>query len=108
MLAGSLRGVLSQILCPRADGTGRIPATELLFASTALRNVIREGDTHKVDALFQSGRAEGMHCLDDALFRLAQEGLVSGEDAHRRANDKSRFERWVASRDERGDATDGG
>jgi len=95
MLAGSLQGVLSQILCPRADGEGRIPATELLFASTALRNVIREGETHKVDALFQSGRAEGMHRLDDSLFRLAQEGKVSGEDAHRRANDKSRLERFL-------------
>ncbi len=95
MLAGSLEGILSQILCPRADGTGRIPATELLFATTALRNVVREGDTHKVDALFQSGRAEGMHRLDDCLFRLASAGLVSGEDAHRRAGDKSRFERFL-------------
>ena len=95
MLAGSLQGILSQILCPRADGSGRIPATELLFASTALRNVIREGDTHKVDTLFQSGRGEGMHRLDDCLFRLAQQQLISGEDAHRRANDKSRFDRFL-------------
>ncbi len=95
MLADSLQGVLSQILCPRADGTGRVPATELLFTSTALRNVIREGATHKVDALFQSGRAEGMHRMDDALFRLASEGTISGDDAFLRAGDKQRFERFA-------------
>ncbi len=100
MLADSLQGVLSQILCPRAEGDGRVPATELLFGSTALRSVIREGTTHKVDSLFQSGRSEGMHRLDDDLFRLAAEGIVSGEDAHRRANDKSRFERFLPSQDD--------
>jgi twitching motility protein PilT len=95
MLADSLQGVLSQILCPTADGEGRVPATELLFASTALRAVIRDGATHKVDSLFQSGRSRGMHRLDDDLFRLATEGIVAGEDAYRRANDKSRFDRFL-------------
>jgi len=100
MLADSLQGVLSQILCPLAEGDGRVPATELLFASTALRAVIREGATHKVDSLFQSGRSQGMHRLDDDLFRLASEGVVSGAAADRRANDKSRFERFPTSEDD--------
>ncbi len=95
MVAGSLRGVLSQILCARADGAGRVPATELLFASTALRAVVREGAMHKVDALFQSGRAEGMHRLDDSLYRLTGEGVIDGIEAYQKANDKSRFERFV-------------
>ena len=72
-----------------------MPATELLFATTALRSVIREGSTHKVDSLFQAGRSQGMHRLDDDLFRLASEGIVSGPDAYRRANDKSRFDRFL-------------
>ncbi len=95
MLSESLQGVLSQILCPLADGTGRVPATELLFATTALRAIIREGATHKVDSLFQAGRSEGMHRLDDDLFRLAKSETISGEEAYRKSNDKSRFERFL-------------
>ncbi len=95
MLADSLQGILSQILCPIAQGDGRVPVTELLFASTALRAVVREGATHKVDSLFQSGRSEGMHRLDDDLFRLATDGVITGDDAIRRASDTSRFDRFL-------------
>ena len=100
MLAESLQGVLSQILCPRADGTGRVPATELLFTSMALRSIVREGATHKVDSLFQSGRAEGMHRLDDSLLGLVDEGAITGEEAFRKALDKSRFERFMPQNDD--------
>ena len=95
MLAGSLQGVLSQILCRRIDETGRVPATELLFTSTALRAVIREGAAHKIESMLQAGRADGMHRMDDSLFRLASEGVIAGEEAYRKASDKSRFDRFV-------------
>jgi len=95
MLAGSLRGVLSQILCRRIDETGRIPATELLFDSTAIRAVIREGSAHKIESMLQGGRSEGMHRMDDSLFRLASDGLIAGEEAFRKAGDKGRFQRFV-------------
>jgi twitching motility protein PilT len=95
MLAESLQGVLSQILCRRADVEGRIPATELLFTSTALKSVIREGAAHKIESMLQAGRAEGMHRMDDSLFRLASEGMISGEEAYRKASDKARFGRFV-------------
>jgi len=97
MLASSLQGVLSQILCRRVDEAGRIPATELLFTSTALRSVIREGAAHKIESMLQAGRNEGMHRMDDSLFRLAIEGSISGEEAYRKATDKSRFQRFVGS-----------
>ncbi|MHC4549853.1 MAG: type IV pilus twitching motility protein PilT [Planctomycetota bacterium] len=95
MLAGSLQGVLSQLLCPRIDEEGRIPATELLFTSTALRAVIREGAAHKIESMLQAGRGEGMHRMDDSLYRLAAEGVISGEEAYRKASDKSRFLRFL-------------
>jgi len=95
MLAESLRGVLSQILCRRIDEPGRIPATELMFSSTALRSVIREGAAHKIESMLQGGRAQGMHRMDDALFRLATEGSIAGEEAFRKSADKSRFLRFV-------------
>jgi len=97
MLASCLQGVLSQILCRRIDERGRIPATELLFTSTALRSVIREGAAHKIESMLQGGRAEGMHRMDDSLYRLAQEGLIAGEEAFRKAGDKARFQRFVAA-----------
>ncbi|MCZ6572085.1 MAG: PilT/PilU family type 4a pilus ATPase [Planctomycetota bacterium] len=95
MLAGSLQGVLSQILCRRADGTGRVPATELLFSSTAVRSVIREGASHKIESILQAGRSEGMHSMDDSLLRLVQDGSIEGFEAYRKATDKSRFHRFI-------------
>jgi len=97
MVAGSLQGALSQILCRRVDEEGRIPATELLFTSNALRAVIREGASHKIESMLQAGRAEGMHRMDDSLFRLASDGVIAGEEAYRKASDKGRFQRFTQS-----------
>jgi twitching motility protein PilT len=91
MLSESLQGVLSQLLLKRADGSGRVPATELLFTSTALKSVIREGAAHKIESMLQAGRAEGMHRMDDSLYHLAEVGAVAGEEAYRMASDKQRF-----------------
>jgi twitching motility protein PilT len=98
MLAGSLQGVLSQLLCRSLDGEGRVPATELLFTSTALRSVIREGAAYKIESMLQGGRSEGMHRMDDSLFQLARGGTIAGEEAYRKAQDKSRFLRFMEQR----------
>ena len=66
-----------------------------MFTSTALRSVIREGAAHKIESMLQSGRAAGMHRMDDSLFRLASEGKIAGEEAYRKAVDKSRFVRFI-------------
>ncbi len=97
MVAGSLQGALSQVLCRRIDGDGRIPATELLFTSTALRAVIREGASYKIESMLQAGRADGMHRMDDSLFRLVSDGVIAGEEAYRKATDKSRFQRFTSA-----------
>lgn len=95
MLAETLEGVLSQILCRRAGGEGRVPATELMFVNTAIRSMIREGESHKIDSALLTGRSQGMHRLDDSLLRLATEGTISGEEAFSKANEKDRFTRFL-------------
>jgi twitching motility protein PilT len=95
MLAETLQGVLSQILCRRANGEGRVPATELMFVNTAIRSMVRNGESHKIDSAIQSARAQGMHRLDDSLFRLAMEGVIAGEEAWQKANEKDRFTRFL-------------
>jgi twitching motility protein PilT len=74
-----------------------VPATELLFTSTALRSTIREGASHKVESMIKAGKAEGMHTMDDSLYRLAESGAVAGDDAYRKSNDKARFLRFAAT-----------
>jgi twitching motility protein PilT len=95
MLAGSLAGVASQLLLRTADGKGRCAAIELLLRTTALANVIREGNTPMINSLIQGGRKEGMQMMDDALFAYAKEGKITGEDAWLKANNKKRFEEFA-------------
>ncbi len=95
MLAGSLAGVASQLLLRTADGKGRCAAIELLLRTTALANVIREGNTPMINSLIQGGRKEGMQMMDDALFAFAKEGKITGEDAWLKANNKKRFEEFA-------------
>jgi len=94
MLADSLKGVLSQVLCRLTEGEGRVPATELLFTNLAVRSVIREGAAHKIESMLQAGKAEGMHRMDDSLYHLVEQGTVSGEEAYRKSLDKGRFQRF--------------
>ncbi|MCE9637584.1 MAG: PilT/PilU family type 4a pilus ATPase [Planctomycetes bacterium] len=95
MLAETLEGVLSQILCRRATQDGRVPATELMFVNIAIRSMIRDGESHKIDSALQSGRSQGMHRLDDSLFRLAMDGAIAGDEAFSKANEKERFTRFL-------------
>jgi twitching motility protein PilT len=95
MLAGSLAGVASQLLLRTADGKGRCAAIELLLRTTALSNVIREGNTPMINSLIQGGRKDGMQMMDDALFAFAKEGKITGEDAWLKANNKKRFEEFA-------------
>ena len=68
MLAGSLQGVLSQLLCARVDVEGRHPATELLFTSMALRSVIREGAAHKIESMLQAEEFATIHMGSSRYF----------------------------------------
>jgi len=78
-LAGALQGVVSQTLCKRADGPGRAVATEVMVATPAIRNLIREGKTHQVYSAMQAGKQLGMHTMDQHLSDLVRQGRISYE-----------------------------
>lgn len=78
-LAGALQGVVSQTLCRRSDGPGRVVATEVMLATPAIRNLIREGKTHQIYSSMQAGSQQGMHTMDQHLAELTRSGRISYE-----------------------------
>jgi len=88
MISESLRGVISQQLIPRADGTGRLLAIETLTNTPAVSHVIREARTFMLPGIIQTGRKQGMQLMDDALIDLHTRGLISAEETLARADQK--------------------
>jgi len=80
-LALSLQAVLSQTLVPRIDRPGRIAAFEVLIATAAVRNVIREHRTHQLHGLIETGTDHGMQLMDTHLLDLCRRGIISYEQA---------------------------
>lgn len=95
MLAESLEGVIAQKLLPKIDGKGRAAALEIMLASTAIRNLIREGKTFQIPSVIQTGTAIGMQSLDMALRDLVKAGIVDRKVAATRAFDKQSFEQHM-------------
>lgn len=93
-LANILMAVCSQRLVP-AIGGGRVVAAEILVANPAVRNIIREGKTHQLDAVIQTGAEEGMQTMDRTLVGLVQDGTITYDDARSFAVDLSEFERLM-------------
>jgi twitching motility protein PilT len=82
MLAESLRGVVAQVLLPRADHHGRVPAVEILANIPAVSNLIREGKTFQLPSIMQTGRAHGMFTLEAAIYDLINKNLISRADGN--------------------------
>jgi twitching motility protein PilT len=76
-LAGALQGVVCQTLAKTKDGEGRVAATEVLMATPAIRNMIREGKTHQIYSAMQAGAQYGMHTMDQHLADLVNNGQIS-------------------------------
>lgn len=93
-LSGVLKGVVTQCLVPLMDG-GRIAATEILTGTDAVLSQIREGKTHQLGTLMQSGAANGMHSLDSDLSRLVMQGLIEKKTALKYAQDRREIEQLV-------------
>lgn len=91
MVSESLRGIVSQQLIPRADGTGRVLALEVLTNNSAVGNLIRDGKTYMLPGVIQTGRKSGMRLMDDSLMELLNQGIISGEEAFARCEQKSLF-----------------
>jgi twitching motility protein PilT len=80
-LAMTLQAVITQKLLRRADMRGRVPATEVLIATPAIRTLIRDGKTYQIYSSIEMGQEYGMHTLKQNLNQLFREGMVSLEDA---------------------------
>lgn len=79
-LATVLRGIISQVLLPKIDG-GRVAAFEVLLATPAVRNLIREKQMHQIPSMMQLGQRQGMQTLQDDIARLVDSGTVRAADA---------------------------
>jgi twitching motility protein PilT len=80
-LSMALRGVVTQALCPTADGNGRTIIAEIMMATPAIRNLIREGKSHQMNSFIQSGRADGMLAFDQHLAERVRQQIITYEAA---------------------------
>jgi len=90
-MSDGLRAIIAQVLFKRIDVKGRVPALEILIATPAVRNLIREAKTHQVNSMIQTGKKYGMQLLDDAIMELLEKRRISAEEAYAKSNDKGRF-----------------
>jgi len=88
-LSLTLLAVLAQRLLPRQDGKGRLPVMEIMVANNAVRNLIREGKTHQLGTVIQTGQGEDMQTLERSLHQRYSEGLISLDAALAHANDEN-------------------
>jgi len=93
-LSTSLEAVVSQQLLPRLGG-GRVAAIEVLVATSAVRNLIREGKTYQIYSVIETGHQYGMQAMDRVLADLHRNGAVSYEEAATRAIDRENFQRLL-------------
>jgi twitching motility protein PilT len=87
-LASSLLGVLCQALIPKADGSGRIPAVEIMLASTPVRSLIREGKIYQLPSTIRTQARLGMELFDQALIRLYRKGVIDNKNLFVFCNDR--------------------
>jgi len=92
-LANCLQGVVSQSLLPHASGKGRVLATELMVATSAVRNLIREQEIEQIPTLLQTGSQYGMKTMDKCLKELYQKQLITLDTAMSKIKDPEEFHR---------------
>jgi len=94
-LADSLQAVVAQTLFKRRDTKGRCAALEILIATPAVRNLIRDGKTFQIPTVLQTGKKFGMQSLDDAILDHLEKGRINPEDAYLHCLDKARFRAFL-------------
>ncbi|MDF2568501.1 MAG: pilT [Sporomusa sp.] len=94
-LSLTLQGIVSQQLLPRIDGNGRTAAHEVLMVTPAVRNLIREGKTHQISSVIQTGARFGMQAMDVSLRDLFRRGVISYDEALERSMNPENFIRLV-------------
>ncbi|MER3403011.1 MAG: type IV pili twitching motility protein PilT [Armatimonadota bacterium] len=95
-LANNLQAIVSQQLLPRAGQPGRVPAVEVMIATPAIRNLIRENKTHQIHTMIQTSGQLGMQTMDQALRDLYIKGWVTYEEAMSRAINPDELRKMIA------------
>lgn len=95
-LAAVIEGVISQQLLPKADGSGRIAALEVMTGTPAIRNLMREGKTHQIDSVIQTSSKSGMRSMDLSLAELYKDGILAYEAAVTHCIDKDILLRLIS------------
>jgi twitching motility protein PilT len=95
MVSESLRGIISQQLVPKLDGTGRVVALEIMVNTPAVANLIRESKTFMLPGIIQTGKKLGMKLMDDSLIDLVEGGIISPHEAYDRAEQKKLLEPYL-------------
>jgi len=93
-LSNILMAIVSRRLVPMIGG-GRVAAAEIMVANSAVRNIIREGKSHQLDAVIQTGAEQGMQTMDRTLASLVQSGTITYDNAREFAVDLAEFERLM-------------
>jgi twitching motility protein PilT len=88
-------GVLCQALVPRADGSGRIAAVEVMMGTPAVTNLIREGKIFQLPNVIRTSAGESMESLDQALVNLYLKGTISGETLTKFCQDREEVEKLI-------------
>ena len=91
-LANALQGVITQTLIPNKEG-GRAVACEVLVPTPGVRNLVREGKNHQIYSAMQTGAKFGMQTMDAALVDLVRRGVISRDEAKKRARDPEELDR---------------
>jgi twitching motility protein PilT len=96
-VAGTIEAVIAQTLLPTADGQGRVVAAELMLATPAIRNLIRDEKIYQIPSTIQISRKIGMQSLDQSLKDLLMSGKITREEALRKAINKKAFLDYIDS-----------
>ena len=96
-LASLLLAVLCQALVPKADGSGRIAAIEIMLANPAVRNLIREGKIYQLPNVIRMHAQLGMELLDQALINLYRGGVINSESLFSFCNDRGEVEKLIGN-----------
>jgi twitching motility protein PilT len=96
-LSVALQGIITQQLLPTADGAGRVAACEVLLATPAIRNLIREGKTHQIYSSLQTGASVGMQTMDAALATLVRAGRITQQLAESRSSTPEELRRLLGA-----------
>ncbi|MFA7412192.1 MAG: type IV pili twitching motility protein PilT, partial [Tissierellaceae bacterium] len=93
--ASVLQAIISQQLLPKAKEKGRVAAFEVMIATTAIRNLIREEKIHQIDTAIQTGAKFQMQTMDSSLLDLYRRGIISKDMALSQAINQDNIKKYI-------------